>query len=173
MHPQYWLHTAAHSVAAEEDSMQGQPHARTRRPFGLVMLPLLALVAGCSDQLKLDGNVNGQITTAIKLEGPVQLQMQVQGPIVKYEGTYISDDLFGQIQVSKATDDWILAVLGEPDARSTLRNGTEIWRWTYRPTEQQASIVELWTKTEKEPKLAARSVFLQIKSGVVIEKWKG
>lgn len=115
--------------------------------------------------------MKGDLATTIKLEGPMQIQLQ--GPTIKYEGTYISDELLEQIEVSKATDDWILAVLGEPDARSNLRDGTEIWRWTYRPIEQQASIVELWSKSDEEPKLASRSVFVQLRSGVVVRKWKG
>lgn len=137
----------------------------------MLLLALGGLTGCASETLKMESSMKGDLATTIKLEGPMQIQMQ--GPTIKYEGTYISDELLEQVDVSKTTDDWVLAVLGEPDARGNLRDGTEIWRWTYRPVEQQSSIVELWSKSDKDPKLASRSVFVQLRSGVVVRKWKG
>lgn len=117
--------------------------------------------------------MRGDLSGAIRLEGPIQIQAQIQGPTIKYEGTYISDELLDEVLLSKTTGDWILAVLGEPDVKSPLRDGTEIWRWTYRPVEQQVSIVEIWGSTDKDPKLATRTVFIQLKDDQVIRKWKG
>ncbi len=146
-----------------------------------MLAALCATLGGCADRIALDTNlngnlatsVNGQLATTVKVEGPLQLQMQIQGPTIKYEGTNISDELFGIIKVGVTADDWLLAVFGEPDARSTLRDGSEIWRWTYRPIEQQGSMVQVFNKTEKEPQLATRNVFLQLRAKVVVEKWKG
>lgn len=134
---------------------------------------MAALLGGCSDHLSLDTNMHGELETALRLEGPIQMQVQMQGPTVRYEGTYISDELLEHVTVGEATDEWILAVFGEPDARSKLRNGSEIWRWTYRPVEQQTSMVEVFSSTEKEPKLATRSVFIMLRDAIVVEKWKG
>lgn len=145
------------------------PALRTALATALVCLT--GVLSGCADRMALDSNLNGQLTTTLKVDGPLQLQMQ--GPTIKYDGTYISDDLLARIEPGTTTDDWILAVLGEPDARAQLRDGTQIWRWTYRPTEQQVSVVEVFSKTEKEPKLATRVVFVQLRAGLVIEKWKG
>jgi hypothetical protein len=41
----------------------------------------------------MTGRLDGQVQTAIKLEGLVQMQVQLQGPTIHYEGTYISDEL--------------------------------------------------------------------------------
>lgn len=146
-----------------------------------MLVGLCATFGGCADRMALDGNLNGnvatsldgQLATTVKVEGPLQLQVQIQGPTIKYEGTNISDELFGIIKVGVTADDWLLAVFGEPDARSTLRDGSEIWRWTYRPVEQQGSMVQVFNKTEKEPQLATRNVFVQLRNRLVIEKWKG
>ncbi|MBL8745185.1 MAG: hypothetical protein JNK58_02390 [Phycisphaerae bacterium] len=104
---------------------------------------------------------------------PIQLQVQVQGPTVRYEGTYISDELLERVVIGKATDEWVVAVFGEPDAQSKLRDGSQIWRWTYRPVEQKVSLVEVFGGSEKEPKFSTRSVFIMLRDGVVVEKWKG
>lgn len=135
---------------------------------------LVMAIAGCgSEPMRMEGRVDGEVVTTVKLEGPVQLQAQLQGPTIKYDGTYVSDELFEEIEVSKTGGDWIVAVLGKPDARAELKDGSEIWRWTYKPVEQQSSIVELWSKSEKEPKLATRTVFVQVRDDVVVRKWKG
>jgi hypothetical protein len=126
---------------------------------------------------RLDGNLTtnltGQLGTSLRLEGPMTIQVQVQGAGIKYEGTYISDELFDHVKLNEATDDWVLAVFGPPSARTPLRDGTEIWRWVYRPTSQESPIFEVFNKSEKEPKLATRAVFVQFRNQVVIKKWKG
>lgn len=152
-------------------------HERSVHTFGrltcvtTMFAALITGLQGCSERMQLDSNLNGKLATSFQIEGPIQ--MQVQGPTIRYEGTYISDELLDIVKIGTTTDDWILAVMGEPDARTTLRNGTDIWRWTYKPIEQQGSMVEVFTRTEKEPKLAARSVFVQLREGIAIEKWKG
>lgn len=142
------------------------------------MVIVASLLCGCSDKpITMNGNMtgrlDGQVQTAIKLEGPVQMQVQLQGPTIHYEGTYISDELVEEVQTGKTTDDWVLAVFGEPTAKADLRDGTTIWRWTYKPTEQQASVVDLFSSDPKEPELAARTVFIQFRDSVAIRKWKG
>lgn len=148
-----------------------------------------ATIGGCSDKpVTLNSNlngaletkVNGEVTTSLKVEGPMQIQMQLQGPTIKYEGTYISDELLELVQVGKTGDDWVLAVFGEPNARGELRDGTQIWRWTYKPVQQQTDMIEMFSlfgggkdDEKKEPRLATRTVFLQLSNQVVIQKWKG
>ena len=156
--------------------------ARIRIAFIVAALGGL-LQSGCSDHMslesKLDGDLktsmqlDGDLMTTMKLEGPINMQVQMQGPTIRYEGTYISDELFDHVKLNKATGEWLIAVLGQPNAMSELTDGTEIWRWTYRPVEQQTSLVQVFSSREEEPKLATRSVFVTLKDGVVVEKWKG
>lgn len=150
------------------------PAARSPLPALATAASWWALVlAGCSDHMKLDSSMEGKLETVIRADGPLQLQVQMQGPTIRYEGTYISDELLEYVKIGKSTDEWIVAVFGEPDARSVLKDGSEVWRWTYRPIEQQGSVVELFSKSEKDPKLATRTVFILLRAGVVTEKWKG
>lgn len=118
-------------------------------------------------------DMNGRLETVLRLDGPLQMTVQMQGPTVRYEGTFISDDLLERVRVDRTTDDWLIAVLGEPDVRAKLRDGTEIWRWTYKPVVQQVDMIEIFGGEEKDPKLASRTVFIHLRDGVVIEKWKG
>lgn len=136
-------------------------------------IAMAALLAGCSDHMKLETDMRGDLATTLKLDGPIQMSLQMQGPTIRYEGTYISDELLGHVEVGKTTGEWVLAVFGKPDAQTALKDGTEIWRWVYHPVEQQVSMVEMFSSSEKEPKLAAHSVFVMLRAGVVVEKWKG
>lgn len=142
------------------------------------MLPACALVPfmlvpGCTggDPMRVESKLDGTITTVLRLEGP--LQMQLQGPVVRYEGVSISEELFDRVAPGETTDDWLLAVLGEPTGRATLRDGTEIWRWTYRPVEQSGSVIALLGSGDQGPVFATRAVFVRLRGGSVIEKWKG
>lgn len=143
-----------------------------RLPHASLLWCVFAVPLGaCSDHMQMDSNLNGTMATSLKLEGPIE--MRLQGPTVRYEGTYVSDELFALVKAGETTDDWLIAVFGEPDARAELRDGTSIWRWTYRPTEQTASVIEVFGGEEKEPKLSTRSVFCQIRARLVVGKWKG
>lgn len=141
---------------------------------------VLIAATGCAapeKPLTLNGNMEGRLSgdlgATLKVDGPLQMQMQVQGPTIRYEGTDVSEALFEHIEVDEVTDEWVLAVLGEPQARTRLRDGTEIWRWTYRPVEQQATVIEFFGGGQEKPELATRNTFVQIRNGVVIKKWQG
>jgi outer membrane protein assembly factor BamE (lipoprotein component of BamABCDE complex) len=48
----------------------------------------------------------------------------------KYEGRYVSDETLAQIQPG-ATQEYVLALMGEPSNRTELSDGTSIWKWAY------------------------------------------
>lgn len=48
----------------------------------------------------------------------------------KYEGRYVSDETLTQIQRG-ATQEYVLALIGEPSSRTDLSDGTSIWKWAY------------------------------------------
>lgn len=143
--------------------------------FAETMVVALAgiLLAGCANPTRLESDMHGDLKTTLVLDKPLQMNIQMQGPTVRYEGTYVSDELLERVQVGKTPSEWLIAVFGEPDAKHTMPDQSEIWRWTYRPIEQQTSMVELFSKSDKEPKLAARSVLVVLRGGVAVEKWKG
>jgi hypothetical protein len=133
---------------------------------GTVMLAL----AGCGEtRMALDGDMT--FDGSLRLEGPVQ--MQLSGPSVTYSGTYVSEALFERVRPNETREDWILAVLGEPDVRSRLADGSEIWRWSYQPVAQQGAAIAMWTiGGEDEPMVKQSTTFLHMRDGVVIESWR-
>lgn len=147
------------------------------RIVGSILAPvMLVLASACSQPMELKSDMKGRLEgdVALKLEGPIQMNMQLQGPTIRYEGTNISDELLERVNPGKTTGEWVEAVLGEPSKKTPLSDGTEIWRWTYKPVAQEVSVVSLFGGgSEKEPKLASTTVYVQLRDGIVIDKWKG
>jgi hypothetical protein len=137
------------------------------------LLCVCVLVSACGDsKMTMDTTMKGDLATSLKLEGPVQIQMQMQGPTVKYEGVYISDKLLERVKVGETGTDWLVAVMGEPTGKGPLRDGGEIWKWSYRPLEQTASVVSVFGASKDEPALQPSTAFVRVKDGVVVEKWR-
>lgn len=120
----------------------------------------------------MKGELKGDVAGTFKLDGPVQIQMQMQGPTVKYEGTFISEKLLDRVKVGETRSDWLVAVLGEPNFKTALTNGDEIWRWTYRPMEQTSSVLSVFGSSKDEPTLQPSTSFIRISGLTVVEKWR-
>lgn len=125
---------------------------------------LAAAMAGCdtSEPLRMEATLD--------LKGPIQ--MQIQGPVVRYEGTFVSEALFDEVQVGETSESWARAAFGEPDRRSDLEDGSALLVWSYRLTEVEGSglnIVDLGG--ESQP--AQVTTILHVAEGVVIHKWRG
>lgn len=152
-------------------------HAATRCSVGAGAAVLAFIGPGCGEsKMTMDGTLRGEMKAdlngALRLEGPVQIQMEMRGPTVRYEGVFISERLLDRVEVNKTSTDWLLAVLGEPTGRAELRDGTYIWKWSYRPLEQEASVISVFGSGKKdEPALQPSTVFVRLRNDVVIEKW--
>jgi len=85
-------------------------------------------------------------------------------------GRYIGEKTFEQVSPGK-TKEFVLAVLGEPETRTPLSDGTEIWKWIYRQKKKESgSVLFVFngdTTTETET-----STFVQFKDGVVSQAWR-
>jgi hypothetical protein len=125
------------------------------------------------DALRIDETVPIAIqgSVPVALAGPITIQLE--GPSVEYEGTYVSEALIERIQLGTTGADWILAVVGEPQSRTTLDDGSEIWKWVYRPTGSQQSLVSLLGQDEEKPQPQPITAFVRLKDGLVIDKWRG
>ncbi|MBL9118771.1 MAG: hypothetical protein JNL80_02515 [Phycisphaerae bacterium] len=129
----------------------------------------LCLAACGESRMTLDGDM--AIRGELNLQGPIR--MEISGPSINYSGTYVSEALFDHIDAGETKADWILAVLGEPDARTGLNDGTEIWRWAYQPNREQLAAVTVWSTGEKEePRVRQSLTFVQLRDGVVLDKWR-
>lgn len=145
--------------------------------LGVIAAATLALGACSEAKMTMDGTMKGEmkgdLNGAFKLEGPIQIQMQMQGPSVKYEGTYVSEKLLDRVNVGETRSDWLVAVFGEPTGKAVLGDGSEIWKWSYRPLEAQGSVFSVFGSGAKdEPKLQQSTTFVRLNNGVVVEKWR-
>jgi len=124
-----------------------------------------------SGEMKMEGDLNG----AMRIEGPIEISMRIDGPSVEYTGIYISETLLERVIVNETRADWLLAVLGEPTGRSRLEDDSEIWKWAYVPVRQKSgSIVTFLSFGEgkDEPKIQTATTIIQLRDGLVIEKWR-
>ncbi len=148
-----------------------------RTAYRFFCLFVTFLLTGCGDSaMRMDADLNtqlaGDLRGTVRLDGPVQIQMQMQGPTVRYKGTFVSEELLKRVKPDVTRADWILAVLGEPTGRAVLDDGSEIWKWVYAPIEQVASFVQVFGATEDEPPLQPVSAFVHLRAGVAIDTWR-
>ena len=107
------------------------------------------------------------------LSGPVGC-----GPVVARSsnvhrtGTYVDRSTFGQIKAGKSTRDFVTATLGEPQARTPLEKGGEIWRWSYVDRKSGSGHVFL-LYDGSSTKETVHTYFVQFDAnGVVTKKWR-
>ncbi len=142
---------------------------------------LVVAFAGCSKpSATLDGALSANTTSVarlegpIRIEGPIKLDVQITGPFNNFGGVYISEALLGQVIIGGARPDWLLADLGEPTSRATLDYSSEIWRWTYKPLQTQASLHSLFGSKASNAAIPEPSTtFVRLEQGLVIEKRRG
>lgn len=149
----------------------------------LALVPLLA-PAACSPTLHVEpievvlrvdeGGLPVRITTdehGLPVRTTGDSEMGIKQPSVRYEGVYVSEDLMERVQIGETTGEWILAVIGEPMERSTLSDGTEIWRWEFRPLDTGGPLVGLGG--EQAPQPMPIIAYVRLRDGLVIDKFRG
>lgn len=67
--------------------------------------------------------------------------VRMQGPSVRYSGTFVSEPLFAEIQAGRTSAAWVLAAFSEPDRRAAAPEGGECWVWAYLLAAVQGSMV--------------------------------
>ena len=141
---------------------------------------LVVAFAGCSKpSATLDGALSANTTSVprlegpIRIEGPIKLDVQITGPFNNFGGVYISEALLGRVIIGGARQDWLLADFGEPTL-STLDDSSEIWRWTYKPLQTQASLLSLFGSKASNAAIPEPSTtFVRLEQRLVIEKRRG
>lgn len=129
---------------------------------------------GASAALLLPLMLCGCGETRLVMAEPIVMKVEMQGPTIEYEGVYISDTLLGRVKPGETGSDWVLAVFGEPTGKMTLRDGSEIWKWNYRPLEEKAALFSVFGGGSKDtPTPQPATAFVKIKHDVVVEAWRG
>lgn len=88
-----------------------------------------------------------------------------------FSGKYVSSMTYNQIEPGVTRADWIQATLGEPTSKSTLEDGSELWKWSYVKTKKSSGSL-LFVFNGSDRKQTAGSVYAQIKDGVVVKTWR-
>ncbi len=131
--------------------------------------------ASCSvpDPLRMESDLN--MNGTISLEGPITMNMKMEGPSMKYDGTFISQELYDAVEVKNTRAEWALAAFGEPDSRSQTAEGGEYWVWRYRAASVNLSPVKIMNVggDDEEESPPSMTVVLEIVNGTVIRKWRG
>ena len=90
----------------------------------------------------------------------------------KRTGKYVADTTFSQIEPGKTTAGWVLATLGEPDKKTPADNGVEVWQWCYSEVRENSTAVFLIFAGSNN-KETTGTAFVELKDGVVTNKWRG
>ena len=86
-------------------------------------------------------------------------------------GKYVGEDTLAKIEPGKTTQGWIVATLGEPSTKNKVEDGSEVWRYDYTERrENNTAVFLLFGGSDK--KETCGSVFVEMKNGVVTNKWR-
>ncbi|MCA9299718.1 MAG: hypothetical protein KDA28_11660 [Phycisphaerales bacterium] len=120
----------------------------TPRHGGLVMKRLIAsaiLVTG------LGGCIGGHSSSSVS-------------------GRYVSDATITRIEPGETSQEWVLAVAGEPTRRTTLSSGNEMWVWEYhRSKSSRGSVFLLFNSSSKTQ--VDEAAYVEFRDGIVVDAW--
>ena len=88
-------------------------------------------------------------------------------------GNYVADSTFSRIEPGKSTAAWVKATLGDPSEKTEVKeSNSEVWKYKY--TEHQDSngaIFLIFGGSSSKEK--SGTAFVEIKDGIVTNKWRG
>jgi len=85
-------------------------------------------------------------------------------------GTYVSENTFDQIKPGETTAGWVLATLGEPSSKSSAE-GRVIWKYAYTERRDSGGAIFLIFGSSKTTE-TEHTAFVELKDGVVVNKWR-
>lgn len=91
---------------------------------------------------------------------------------VKRSGTFVADSTLNKIEPGKTEATWVVATLGQPNEKTELETGHELWKYSYKETRNSAGYVFLVFGVS-DSKVTDGKAFVEIKDGVVVKAWRG
>lgn len=144
------------------------PHNSSHCLVSMFAAGSVMALAGCSapDPMRLD--------STLRLDGPVSINMKMEGPASRYTGTFVSEALFDAVEVKETRIEWVLATFGAPDRRADTSTGGEYLVWDYRADTVQGHPLRLTGIGDDENQTpSSMTVTLEVVNGTVIRKWRG
>ncbi len=86
-------------------------------------------------------------------------------------GTKVSSQTFSQIEPGVTTEAWIKGTLGAPTTKTTLEDGSELWKYTYTRTKHSNGSLLFIFKGSSHSS-SGGSVYVQLKDGIVVKHWR-
>jgi len=91
----------------------------------------------------------------------------------KRTGNYVADSTFSKIEPGKTTAGWVQATLGEPNSKDKVAaDNSEVWKYTYTEKKNSEGAVFLIFGGSSSKETTGHA-FVEIKDGVVVNKWRG
>jgi outer membrane protein assembly factor BamE (lipoprotein component of BamABCDE complex) len=89
-----------------------------------------------------------------------------------HTGTNVSQSTFDQIKAGSTTIGWVHATLGEPTSKTVDDGDDEVWKYSFTEhTDSSGSVFLIFGGASSNEK--TNTVFIEFKSGIVINKWRG
>ena len=88
-------------------------------------------------------------------------------------GNYVADSTFSRIEPGKTTAGWVKATLGDPSDKTVVKeNGSEVWKYKYTEHKDSSGAIFL-IFGGSSTKEKSGTAFVEIKDGIVTNKWRG
>lgn len=88
----------------------------------------------------------------------------------KVTGRYVSAETLRQIEPGK-TQEYVIALLGDPTTRTKLADGVEIWKWQY--TENRSSSGSfIFVFDSSESRETTNATYVEFKDVLVTKAWR-
>src|SRR5262249_4578870 len=85
-------------------------------------------------------------------------------------GKYVSAETLAHVEPGKSQE-YVIAVLGDPTSKTSLSDGTEIWRWTWRERKTSSGAVLFVIDADKSSE-NEHSTYVEFRDGVVSKSWQ-
>lgn len=85
-------------------------------------------------------------------------------------GKYVGAETLSQIEPGQSQE-YVVALIGEPTSKTALSDGTAIWRWSYREKKTSGGSVVFLIDTDSADE-SERSTYVQFENGAVSKKWQ-
>ena len=89
----------------------------------------------------------------------------------RVSGNFVPPNTFDRIEPGKTTAAWVKATLGEPSSKDTAGTNSEVWKYSYTEQKESSGAIFLifgGSNVKERPGTA----FVEIKDGVVVNKWR-
>jgi hypothetical protein len=154
--------------------MQTQKLRSVKALAAISVAALSTFVSGCAKpgvDIGAKADISMSQPVPVRLDQPIEVH--IGGLTIEYEGTMITLPVFNMVEVGSSAE-YAYALFGDPDFKSTLSDGSSVWRYAYRPKSQSGGLLGAFGSSNKEePKPEHVTTLVFIRDNKVSGKWRG